>query len=213
MSKIDNSTYKAIKKDNKAAKKRLSSDAGCYGHIHSRIISRLILSIVLLLMIVADVIISLLVFHTRKTWFIILACILSIPFARNIIDLFMCFKCKPLDKEEYEKVHQIEEESGRKLLYDISITDEDGLIFVPALILYNNNIIAYTPDVKEVKGREKIKRYINMVNESEEGKGYRIVVTDNLNTFRKEINKIKEADNEAVSKDHEMSERLLSLGF
>ncbi len=213
MSKIDNSTYKAIKKDSRSKNKKASADAGCYGHVRKRKNSRLIMTCILFLLILSDVVGSLIIFQTRKTWFVIIACILSIPFARNLIDYVMCLKCSPLDSEGYEQVHAIETETGRKVLYDISITDEDGLIFIPAAVLYNNNIIAYTPDEKSSKGREKIKRYIDMVNVSEEGKGYRIFVTENLSTFKKEIVRIKEADDEAAVRDREMTEKLLCLGF
>ena len=171
MKKIDDSTYKAIKYEKKAGKRSLAKDSGCYGHVKGRRNSRLIIAIILLLMIISDVLFSVMIFHTRKTWLIIIACILSIPFARNLIDFFMCLRCKPLSKEEYEEVEQIARDTGKKLTYDVSITDEDGLIFIPTLMLMNNNIIAYTPGVKDTKEKEKNKALYRYGKCSGRGKG------------------------------------------
>ena len=109
--KIDNSTYKAIKKDKKRKNRKPSrfemSELGSYGRIRKKRNIKLVMVIFLLLLILADVLFSIIVFHTRKTWFIIIACVMSIPFARNLIDYFMAIKSKPLNKETYEKTKEM----------------------------------------------------------------------------------------------------------
>ena len=214
--KIDNSTYKAIKKDKKRKNRKPSrfemSELGSYGRIRKKRNIKLVMVIFLLLLILADVLFSIIVFHTRKTWFIIIACVMSIPFARNIIDFVMCLRCNPLDNDTYKAVNEVSDETGRKIIYDLPITDEDGLIFVPAACVYNNNIIAFTPDEKDAKKREKIKKYINMVNDSDD-RQCRIFVTDNLNTFKKEISRIKDSEGASDRDDELTMDRLYSLGF
>lgn len=214
--KIDNSTYKAIKKDKKRKNRKPSrfemSELGSYGRIKKKRNIKLFMVLFLLALIVADVIFSIVVFHTRKTWFIIIACVMSIPFARNIIDFFMCLRCKPLDKETYNAVNEISNETGRKIIYDLPVTDEDGLVFVPAACVYNNNIIAFTPDEKDAKKREKIKKYVGMVNDSGENQ-CRIVVTDNINTFKKEISRIKDAEGASDKADEQLMDKFYAIGF
>ena len=214
--KIDNSTYKAIKKEKKLKNRKPSpldmAELGSYGRIKKKRNIRLFMVLFLLAIIVADVIFSVVMFHTRKTWFIIIACVLSIPFARNLIDFVMCLRCKPLDKKTYEEVNTISQDTGRKIIYDIPITDEDGLVFVPAACVYNNNIIAFTPDESDVKKREKIKKYIALVNESEDSK-CRITVTDNINTFKKEISRIKDSEGASKATDEQLMDRLYAIGF
>ena len=214
--KIDNSTYMAIKKDKKRKNRKPSrfemSELGSYGRIRKKRNIKLVMVIFLLLLILADVLFSIIVFHTRKTWFIIIACVMSIPFARNIIDFVMCLRCKSLDNDTYKAVNEVSDETGRKIIYDLPITDEDGLIFVPAACVYNNNIIAFTPDEKDAKKREKIKKYINMVNDSDD-RQCRIFVTDNLNTFKKEISRIKDSEGASDRDDELTMDRLYSLGF
>ncbi|MBO4864773.1 MAG: hypothetical protein J5517_10425 [Eubacterium sp.] len=216
MSKIDNSTYKAIKRERSWDNSFLSHigepEKGTYGRIKKRMIIRLVMVLLLLAVIVADVLISVLVFKTRKTWFVIIACVMSIPFARNLIDLFMTIKCKPLDKDLQEKVEAIGAETGRRIDYDLTITDEDGVVFLPAVCVYNNNVIAFTPDEKDAKKRERVKSFMGMLNSDPEI-SCRIFVTENINTFKKELARIREADEAALTSDEYIRETLFSLGF
>ena len=104
--KIDTSTYKEITKAKKQKERNKNVGKyakGTYGHSKKYRIYRLIFAAILLVLILADVLFSVLVFHTRKTVYIIIACILAIPFARNVVDVIMTFKARPLSKEEYEK--------------------------------------------------------------------------------------------------------------
>ena len=216
MTKIDNSTYKAIKREKTWNDSFLAHigepESGTYGRMKKRIYIRIFMIIILFAIILADVLISVLVFKTRKTWFVILGCVMSIPFARNLIDLYMTLKCKPLDASTKDKVDEIASSTGRKVDFDISITDEDGVAFLPAVCIYNNNIIAFTPDEKDVKKREKIKDYIGMVN-SDPDISCRIFVTENISTFKKELGRLREADAETLKADEIIRETLFSLGF
>ena len=93
-------------------KKKKDYSKGKYGHSKHYRNKRLFMTLLILAFIVFDVVFSLVVFHTRKTLFVIVACIMSIPFARNLIDLFMTLKAKPLDKESYMETVKLSEETG-----------------------------------------------------------------------------------------------------
>lgn len=207
--KIDNSTYKAIKQEREYNKKPHYSK-GEYGHARANKNRKLLLTIVLFLMILSDVLISLIVFQTRKTWFIIIGCVMAIPFARNIIDFYMALKSTPLSDELYKKTDELSKNQGKSFLYDISITDTDGMIFIPCMCIENNNIIAFTPDAGDSKQREKIKSYINTAN-VELSCSYRIFVTERFDTFSKEIKKLNPAETEV--QDDKMKDKILSMGF
>ena len=219
MTKIDNSTFKAIKKDKKEAeryKKSSFGTKGCYGHSKKYKNTKLILVLVIFAFILSDVMISLILFQTRKTWFIVFGCVLSIPFARNIIDFVMALKAEPLSREDYEIVNSIEKSTGKSFLYDISITDTEGLVYVPCMMVCNNNIAAFVPSAKESSKREKIKKYIaeaNTLENCEKTLNFRVVVTENIKTFEKEVKKIKLPDEENKKIDDEMKDRILSMGF
>ncbi len=210
MSKIDTSTYKQIKKERKLKNKKYY-DKGEYGHSKRYKNIRMAFTLVLFMLILTDVVFSLIIFQTRKTLFVIIGCVMAIPFARNLIDFFMALKADPLSKEEYDKVDALSKETGRKFLYDITITETEGVVYIPALAIYNNNIIAYTPKVNKPKDREKIKVYINEVNS--EGDNYRIFVTEKFATFSKEIGKLRDASSETLERDEYITLKLLSMGF
>ena len=217
MTKIDNSTYKAIKQDKKDKEYlKKSLDKGFYGHSKRYKNTKMMMVLVLFLFILSDVVISLILFQTRKTWFIVFGCILAIPFARNLIDFIMALKAEPLEAEEYETVSAIEKASERSFLYDITITDTDGVVYIPCMMVCNNNIVAFVPKVKEASEREKIKKYIGNANTLESFSGtmnFRRVVTENVKTFEKEVRKIKLPDKENKKYDDEMKDRILSMGF
>ena len=215
MSKIDNSTFKAIKKDKKQKKRSRKYDSyykGKYGHAKKYKNARLIFTLLLFLVILTDVVFSLIMFQTRKTWFIIIGCVMSIPFARNLIDFYMALQAKPLDKETYQKTDALAKKEDKEFIYDVTITDTDGVIFIPCASVYNNNIIAFTPHITETKEREKAKKYISGANEIAE-MNYRIVVTDNLSTFEKEVKKLRPVNDDTKKNDQEMIDTILSMGY
>ncbi|MCR5213259.1 MAG: hypothetical protein K6E10_02515 [Eubacterium sp.] len=210
MAKIDNSTYKQIKKSRQLTKEG-KYDKGHYGHWkHYRNI-RILFASLLLIVILASVFLSLLIFHTKKTAFIIIACVMAIPFARNVTDIIMIIKAHPLSEESYNELENIFKDTGKKLLYDIMITETDGAVYIPCLYLGANNIIAYAPDYKDSKAREKIKNYINGANLAT-GLNYRIFVTERQDTFIKEVKKVNSNSSNA-DEDIKMKEAVLSMGI
>ena len=212
--KIDTSTYKEITKAKKQKERNKNVGKyakGTYGHSKKYRIYRLIFAAILLVLILADVLFSVLVFHTRKTVYIIIACILAIPFARNVVDVIMTFKARPLSKEEYEKTKELSEKTNKPLLYDVSITQEEGMYYVPCMAVYNNNIICYTPEIKDAKIRERIKGYLGAVNTDDIN--YRIFITEKYQTFEKEISKLREADAETRAIDEDIEYSILSMGI
>ena len=219
MTKIDNSTFKAIKKDKKEKdkiKKSSLGDKGCYGHSKKYKNTKMILVLIIFAFILTDVMISLILFQTRKTWFIVFGCVLSIPFARNLIDFVMALNAEPLGEEDYKNVLELGKETGKDFLYDISITDTDGLVYIPCMMVCNNNIAAFVPNAKESAMREKIKKYISNANTLEgfdNTMNFRVVVTENIKTFEKEVRKIKLPDAQEKKYDDEMKDRILSMGF
>ena len=210
MGKIDNSTYKAIKKDKKN-KDTKTYGRGKYGHSKHHRNLKISMAVGLLLLILLDVIFSLVVFHTRKTVFVIVACVLSLPFARNVIDIFMSLKAAPLSEEEYQKTNELSENTGIHLYYDISVTEEEGMYYIPCAAVCNNNIICYTPNITDTKMREKLKGYVNEINTDEIN--VRVFLTEKYSTFEKEIKKLKNPDGTQAALDREVLEKLLSMGF
>lgn len=189
-------------------------EKGQYGYIkkHKK---KIITSIIILgVMILTGVILSLVMFKTTKTLIIILPILISLPFAKQIVALIMCSKFKPLTEEEHKKIEKgIHYENRDGILYDISISRYEGMMFFPAVIvrdgrmlfLYQKAFDKKIPDVEFLK--KEIARSFEMIK-----KPYVIVTALTVDEFIKKAETIKEPDEDYLVKDQSMREKLFELG-
>lgn len=189
-------------------------EKGQYGYIkkHKK---KIITSIIILgVMILTGVILSLVMFKTTKTLIIILPILISLPFAKQIVALIMCSKFKPLTEEEHKKIEKgIHYENRDGILYDISISRYEGMIFFPAVIvrdgrmlfLYQEAFDKKIPDVEFLK--KEIARSFEMIK-----KPYVIITALTVDEFIKKAETIKEPDEDYVVKDQSMREKIFELG-
>ena len=185
-----------------------------YGYIkkHKK---KIITSIIILgVMILTGVILSLVMFKTTKTLIIILPILISLPFAKQIVALIMCSKFKPLTEEEHKKIEKgIHYENRDGILYDISISRYEGMMFFPAVIvrdgrmlfLYQEAFDKKIPDVEFLK--KEIARSFEMIK-----KPYVIITALTVDEFIKKAETIKEPDEDYVVKDQSMREKIFELG-
>ena len=190
---------------------------GEYGHSKSYMRRRLLMTLICLLIIVALVILSMIIFHTRKSWLVIIACVAAIPFARNLIDFAMALRAKPLSAEDHSKFEELHESvPNSTFLYDITVTDTDGMIYIPCVAVYNNNIIAYVPDNitdrKKVKIPEnKIVKFLELAKK--DGLKPRICVARTFDKMNKEIEKLNPPKEEQIKEDERIAFSVITLGF
>lgn len=189
-------------------------EKGQYGYIkkHKK---KIITSIIILgVMILTGVILSLIMFKTTKTLIIILPILISLPFAKQIVALIMCSKFKPLTEEEHKKIEKgIHYENRDGILYDISISRYEGMMFFPAVIvrdgrmlfLYQEAFDKKIPDVEFLK--KEIARSFEMIK-----KPYVIITALTVDEFIKKAETIKEPDEDYVVKDQSMREKIFELG-
>lgn len=189
-------------------------EKGQYGYIkkHKK---KIITSIIILgVMILTGVILSLVMFKTTKTLIIILPILISLPFAKQIVALIMCSKFKPLTEEEHKKIEKgIHYENRDGILYDISISRYEGMLFFPAVIvrdgrmlfLYQEAFDKKIPDVEFLK--KEIARSFEMIK-----KPYVIITALTVDEFIKKAETIKEPDEDYVVKDQSMREKIFELG-
>ncbi len=189
-------------------------EKGQYGYIkkHKK---KIITSIIILgVMILTGVILSLAMFKTTKTLIIILPILISLPFAKQIVALIMCSKFKPLTEEEHKKIEKgIHYENRDGILYDISLSRYEGMLFFPAVIvrdgrmlfLYQKAFDKKIPDVEFLK--KEIARSFEMIK-----KPYVIVTALTVDEFIKKAEMIKEPDEDYLVKDQSMREKLFELG-
>lgn len=189
-------------------------EKGQYGYIkkHKK---KIITSIIILgVMILTGVILSLAMFKTTKTLIIILPILISLPFAKQIVALIMCSKFKPLTEEEHKKIEKgIHYENRDGILYDISLSRYEGILFFPAVIVRDGRMLflyqkAFDKKISDVEFLKKeITRSFEMIK-----KPYVIVTALTVDEFIKKAETIKEPDEDYLVKDQSMREKLFELG-
>lgn len=189
-------------------------EKGQYGYIkkHKK---KIITSIIILgVMILTGVILSLAMFKTTKTLIIILPILISLPFAKQIVALIMCSKFKPLTEEEHKKIEKgIHYENRDGILYDISLSRYEGMLFFPAVIVRDGRMLflyqkAFDKKISDVEFLKKeIARSFEMIK-----KPYVIVTALTVDEFIKKAETIKEPDEDYLVKDQSMREKLFELG-
>lgn len=189
-------------------------DKGQYGYI-KKYRKKIIISIIVLgILILAGVIVSLALFKTTKTLIILLPILISLPFAKQIVALIMCSKFRPLTEKEHAYLeNQIHYENRDGLLYDISISRYEGMIFFPAVIVRDGRMLFLyqTPFQKKIPNAEFLKKEIQRAFENVK-QPYVVMTATTPEEFVKKANTIKEPDEAYVEKDKSMRQTLFELG-
>lgn len=191
-------------------KEKKNFQKGNYGHLKRYKQIRLIILFVCFLFILTDVVFSLIVFQTRRSLFIVIAAVMSIPFAKNFVSYLLSLKCKPLSKKEFEKTKEYSAKHSLKFLYDISVTDDD-VKFFPVAAIINNGIVAYRPEASDTAEKKASTEYLETVFSDNKDK-VRICIVDSLESFDKEITRLKSSSKE-VKQSEKLSMKILGAGF
>ncbi|MCR4839507.1 MAG: hypothetical protein K5897_11345 [Eubacterium sp.] len=187
------------------------SEKGNYGYARGLKRKRMLLMLVCFAFILTDVIISLVFFQTRKTLFVVLAAVMAIPFAKNLIGYLMLIKYEPLTKEGHAEAEKIAEERGTTLAYDISVTASEGVLFYPCVAIYNNNVIGLLQAGQNTKKKDAV-TYLKKVQEGPPTKP-RVVVVDSLKELKRELDRLNPPKEDQIKADLLIAERLLELGY
>ncbi len=184
---------------------------GNYGYAKGLKRKRMLLMLVCFAFILADVLISLIFFQTKKTLFVVLACIMAIPFAKNLIGYLMLIRYEPLTPEEHEEAIRLEEKRGTSFAYDVSITDTEGVLFYPCVAVYNNNVIGLRQAGQSERKKDSV-TYLKKVQEGPPTKP-RVVVVDSLKDLGRELDRLNPPKEDQIHADLLIAERLMELGF
>lgn len=187
-------------------------EKGSYGYVKHYKRIRIILGSICLALILGDLIFSLSVFHTKKTLFVVVGCIMAIPFARNVVDFILAFPYKSLTTDEHKKFEKLSDELDIPILYDISITETEGVAFYQALAIYNNNFIAFQSNAGDKKVHDKLIKYLDTAQP--EGKSrMRLVVTSDFAQFKKNLLRLSKPNENQIIIDNRARKKVLTMGF
>ena len=122
-------------------KKVYKGDFGYIKHGRKKAIIRTALSLFVTVLIF---VIGLLMYHSQKSVFSIIAALGCLPTGWSAVNLIMLLKAKPCSAEDYEIIKK--HEGGLLIHYDHIITSYDKNYYVNASTVLDKNIICYTAD-------------------------------------------------------------------
>lgn len=166
---------------------------GEYGYLKKYRNSKLIASIVFLLLIAFIVATVIIMFGDTKRVAIVFAILMALPLAKFIIAYILCLKFKPLTMEDYEYIKANSKDCFKDLSFDISITQYEGAKFYPAMLIKNGKVYAFVYDKNFSSKKKEYETWIKNTF-SDTKYEYKVFVTDKLDEYVKKINSVSEAN-------------------
>lgn len=179
---------------------------GEYGYLNKYKISKLIISLILSLMIAFTVITTIIMYGDTSNVLIVFAILLALPLAKFIIAYILCLRFNSLTMEQHQTIIS---QSDEKLLYDIAVTQYEGILFYQSVLIKNGKIIALVTDKNFINRKNDYKKWLhNSINDDKYT--YNITIFNDVDQYVKKINSISEPNDRNLLIDKHMVERLLT---
>ncbi len=186
-------------------------EKGDYGYINAYKKNKLIISLIFAAMIAFVVLTVIIMYGTTNKVVIVFAILLSLPFSKFIIAYIICAKFIPLSKEDYDKIVEETKDTGTKLLYDITISQYEGVKFFHSMCIKNGKVCALVLDKNIVKNRNEYEKWIKGCV-SDEKYDYKVHVFGDIDAYLKKVNSISTPNDNTKIVDKHMTERILDTG-
>jgi hypothetical protein len=190
-------------------------EKGQYGYMNRYKRNVLISIIILGLFIIVGVFMTVFMFNTKKSVFILIPILIAIPFAKQIIAYLLCAGFREIGKEEHKKIlDNISYSDDASLMYDVSISRYEGIIYFPVAVVRDGRILVYYNKKydKKIPNGDALKKEILKTLDMKKNP-YVVVVTTDLDSFIDKANHIKAPGEDFKVRDGKIRERLCELGI
>ncbi|MGN0436513.1 MAG: hypothetical protein ACI4D8_07790, partial [Wujia sp.] len=162
-------------------------EKGSYGYINNYKKKKLLVTLVLLVIILFIVVTMIIMFGDTKRVGIIFAILLSLPFAKYAIAFFMCSSFSSMSREEYDRIEESTKTSQGKMLYDVVITQYEGMKFYSSMCIKNGKIYALVINRKKDFSEKEYEKWIMKAIEGEKYK-FKVTIFTDIDSYIKKIN-------------------------
>lgn len=184
---------------------------GEYGYINEYKKRKLTFSGIFLFMILFIVITMLIMFGSTKRVMVVFAILLALPFSKFIIGYIVCFKFKSLSKSDHEKILKSYKDSADELLFDMTISQYEGIKYYDSMLIKNNIIVALVTSKNYKKDKKSYETWIKKCFEDSKY-SYSIFIYNDMDSYLKKINSISEPGDKNKLVDRHIKERIIVMG-
>ena len=117
---------------------------GKYGYFSSEKKRRALITVSLFILPLLVLIIGIVYYKTRNNVLTVLCIVGCLPGCRSIVNLIMILKCRPMDKDLYEKIRA--HQGDLVMAYEMYLTFYEKNTYIDALAVCGNEVVLYTHD-------------------------------------------------------------------
>lgn len=184
---------------------------GEYGYLKSYKLSKLIVLGILAIMIAAVVLGTIIMYGDTSRVIIVIAILLSLPFAKYLIAYIIVAKYNSLTFDEHAKISNSYRSKDNCLVFDVTISQYEGIMFYHSMLIKNGKIYALVQNKDFAEKKKEYEKWIFNSIQSEKYK-YKISLFDNIDEYIKKINSVSEPNDNNKIIDKHIREEILSAG-
>ena len=175
-------------------------DKGDFGYIKRQKLVRLLKTLAFFLLPVALLIVGLVFNHgDRKNIYTVIAMVGCIPACMSAVSMIMMWMQKPMRRELYQEISP--HAQGLTMAYELCLTTQEKNLFLDAVAIHGESILAYTDRETSQKNLEVMEDHIRRTLRVENYKvtvkildpGRRKAFLDRLDTWKKQTEGRKDA--------------------
>lgn len=189
-------------------------DKGQHGYMNRHKRNVLISIIILGLFVIAGVFFTVAMFDTRKTVFIVIPILVALPLAKQLVAYIMCAGFRELTDKEYSKLKKLSYFDSPSLVYDVSVSRYEGIVYFPAAVIRDGRMLFYYNGGfgKKISDEQALKKIISDAF-ADQKKKYVVIIATDIDSFVSKAEKIKAPEAEFAASDETMRNRLFELGI
>lgn len=187
-------------------------EKGEYGYLKYYRLCKLIGVIIFTLMIEFIIITMLLLWGSKNRVAIVFAILLALPLAKFLIAFIMCAGYKPLCLEDFIKIRDSVNDAHGNMLYDVGISQYDGIKFYQALCVKNGKICALVTSKDFEKNKRDYEKWLEAVFKDSKY-SYSIYVFSDVDAYIKKAASISEANDKNQSIDKYIRKNILEMSI
>lgn len=188
-------------------------EKGQYGYINYYKKIKLMTALILAVMIAFIIITMLLMYGDTNRVMVIFAILLTLPFAKFLIAYLMCIRFCSMPEELHEaivnKTKSSTGQTGNALLFDVVITQYEGMYYYDSMCVKNGNVCALVLDKRYSDNKTEYEKNLQQAVANSKDK-YIVHIYSDSNAYLKKICSLGEPNDNTKIIDKNMRKQILT---